>query len=79
MKQACSLETVRASHQKLSVAPSTTFSIMRAGQSAKIREIRQALVDAGCLTLREQARVLRLSRSTTWAVKHDLGGIEGWV
>ena len=37
-------------------------------QSAKIRELRHALVYSGFLTLDEQARCLGLSRSTAWAV-----------
>ena len=40
---------------------------MKAKQCAKIRELRQALVKAGYLTLRRQAESLGLARSTAWA------------
>ena len=43
-------------------------SHMKAMQSAKIRELRQALVDAGVLTLDQQAKSLGLGRSTAWAI-----------
>ena len=41
---------------------------MRAGQANKIRELRQALIDAGFVSLDQQATALGLPRSTTWAV-----------
>jgi hypothetical protein len=41
---------------------------MKARQAAKIRELGQALVDAGFLTLDEQAQALGLARSTTWTI-----------
>ena len=41
---------------------------MKATQCSKIRELRQALVDAGHLTLDQQAKSLGVSRSTAWAV-----------
>ena len=41
---------------------------MKATQCSKIRELRQALVDAGVLTLDQQAKSLGVSRSTAWAV-----------
>jgi hypothetical protein len=41
---------------------------MKDRQSQKIRQIRDALIAAGFLTLDEQAKVLGLSRSTTWTV-----------
>ena len=47
---------------------SLTISHMKAMQSTKIRELRQALVDAGVLTLDQQAKSLGVSRSTAWAV-----------
>ena len=43
-------------------------SHMKAMQSAKIRELRPALVDAGVLTLDQQAKSLGLGRSTAWAI-----------
>jgi hypothetical protein len=41
---------------------------MKARQADKLREIREALIAAGILSLDEQARVLRLPRSTAWTV-----------
>ena len=41
---------------------------MKARQSAKIRELREALVAAGFLTLDDQSKALGLSRSTTWTI-----------
>ena len=43
-------------------------SHMKAMQSTKIRELRPALVDAGVLTVDQQAKSLGVSRSTAWAV-----------
>ena len=40
----------------------------KARQSAKIIELKQALVDAGLVVLDQQAEVLGLSRSTTWTI-----------
>ena len=51
-------------------------------QSFKIREIRQVLIAAGFATLDEQAEVLGLSRSTTWAVlkgDHKCSGLSAGV
>jgi predicted DNA-binding transcriptional regulator AlpA len=42
--------------------------MIKARQSAKIREFAQALVAAGIASLDDQARVLGLSRSTTWTI-----------
>ena len=47
---------------------SRSISQMKATQCSKIRELRQALVDAGVLTLDQQAKSLGVSRSTAWAV-----------
>jgi len=41
---------------------------MRARQTAKIREIREALLAAGYVALDEQAVVLGLNRSTAWSI-----------
>jgi hypothetical protein len=49
-------------------SPLSIYSDMKARQSAKIRELWQALVKAGIGTLDKQAGVLGLSGSTTWAV-----------
>ena len=47
---------------------SPTISHMKAMQSAKIRELRPALVDAGVLMLDQQTESLGLGRSTAWAI-----------
>jgi hypothetical protein len=50
----------------------------RALQSAKITEFGEALIAAGYVRLDEQARVLGLSRSTTWTIiraKHKNSGL----
>ena len=50
-------------------APSPhTVAKMKARQSAKIREIASALVDAGFDTLDGQARILGIGRSTAWTI-----------
>ena len=45
-----------------------SVSEMKARQVAKMREIRDALVAAGCANLDDQAAALGLSRSTTWTI-----------
>jgi hypothetical protein len=54
----------------------------KARQSAKIAEIRDALVAAEFVTTTSQAAVLGLSRSTTWAIfqgTHKGSGLSGSV
>jgi predicted DNA-binding transcriptional regulator AlpA len=51
---------------------------MKARQCVKIKEIGEKLRAAGYLTLRDQAQILGLSRSTTWAVlraNHKASGL----
>ena len=48
--------------------PALTYSDMKAIQCSKIRELRQALVKAGYLTLDQQTESLGLGRSTAWAI-----------
>jgi len=58
--------------------PTSIIANMKAMQSAKIRELRQALADAGLRTLDQQAKCLGLSRSTAWAVlkgNHKCSGL----
>ncbi len=43
---------------------------MKARQAAKIRQLGEALFATGHVHLDEQARVLGLSRSTTWTILH---------
>ena len=55
---------------------------MKARQSAKLRELRQALMDAGFVTLDKQAQVLELSRSTAWTVmsgSHKCTGVSAAI
>jgi hypothetical protein len=49
-------------------SPIRSFEVMRELQSVNIKEVRDALVTAGYRRLDKQARVLGLSRSTTWSV-----------
>src|SRR4051794_40866001 len=47
-------------------------------QNSKIQELGEALADAGFRSLDERARVLDLSRSTTWTIlksKHKSSGL----
>jgi hypothetical protein len=48
--------------------PENDSSERKERQRLKIKEIRAALCEAGHVSLDEQARVLGLSRSTTWAM-----------
>ena len=41
---------------------------MKSRQAAKIRELRQSLIDAGFVTLDQQSEALGLARSTTWTI-----------
>src|SRR5215467_8007356 len=55
---------------------------MKKRQSLKIREIGDALVTEGFITLDEQARALGLSRSTTWTLlqaNHKTSGLSAAV
>jgi hypothetical protein len=64
------------------VTSASCLSAMKERQSAKIAEIREALVAAGFDTLAKQAAVLRLSKSTTWAVlqaHHKSSGLSASV
>lgn len=57
-------------------------SALKARQAAKIREIRSALVDAGYLTVDQQAAALGLARSTAWTVlraNHKASGLSASV
>ena len=55
---------------------------MKARQCAKMRELREALVATGILTLDEQSKVLGLSRSTTWTIlngSHKASGLSAAI
>jgi hypothetical protein len=61
---------------------SGVMSEPKSKQSAKIRELRWALVAAGFLTLDAQARALGLCRSTTWSVlkgDHKASGLSAEI
>ena len=62
--------------------PASISATMKARQSAKIGELRQALRDEGFLPLDQQAAVLGLSRSTAWTVlngNHKASGLSAAV
>jgi hypothetical protein len=54
----------------------------KARQASKIGELKSALIDAGLITLDEQARALGLSRSTAWNIlrnAHKASGISARI
>ena len=60
----------------------TSISEMKARQSLKVREIENALAKAGHTTLDQQARVLGLSRATTWTLlkgAHKSSGLSATI
>ena len=50
------------------LTPALNNSNIKATQCSKIRELRQALVKTGVLTLDQQTESLGLARSTAWAI-----------
>jgi hypothetical protein len=65
------MTTLRSAEANSITAPTITpgvLSEMKARQSAKIRELGQALIDAGVRTLDAQADALGLRRSTAWTI-----------
>ena len=63
-------------------APSSIVARMKGRQCAKIRDLRQALIDAGYQSLDQQATALGLSRSTAWAVlqgHHKASGLSAAI
>ena len=63
-------------------SPASISSNMKARQSAKLRELRQALVNAGFSALDKQAKVLQLPRSTAWTVmsgSHKCSGLSATI
>ena len=63
-------------------SPASIDAATRARQSERIKEIRQALIDAGADTLEKQAATLGLSRSSTWALlqgNHKSSGLRASV
>ena len=64
------------------LAPSSIVARMKGRQCAKIRDLRQALIDAGYQSLDQQATALGLSRSTAWAVlqgHHKASGLSAAI
>jgi hypothetical protein len=55
---------------------------MKARQTAKIRELGDALIASGYVTIQQQAKALGLSRSTTWAIwraEHKASGLSAML
>ena len=48
--------------------PNPSLADVKARQSSKIREIGEALITAGFISLDAQAKVLGLPRSTAWTI-----------
>ena len=62
--------------------PVAKYAGAKARQCAKIWELRQALIEAGFLSLDQQADALGLARSTTWSVlkgAHKASGLSASV
>jgi hypothetical protein len=56
--------------------------VLKARQAAKIKQLGEALIAAGFATLDDQAKVLGLSRSTTWTIlkaNHKSSGLSASV
>jgi hypothetical protein len=71
----------RKSHASSKTNPGL-LSEMRARQLAKIRELGQALIDAGLRTLDAQADALGLRRSTAWTIlktRHKSSGLSAAI
>jgi len=69
-------------HPRPMLTPSSIVAKMKGRQCAKIRDLRQALMDAGYQSLDEQATALGLSRSTAWAVlqgQHKASGLSAAI
>jgi hypothetical protein len=66
------MTTLRSAEANSIAAPTITnpgvLAEMKARQSAKIRELGQALIDTGLRTLDAQTDALGLSRSTAWTI-----------
>jgi len=64
------------------VASAQVASAMKAKQSRKIGEVRDALIAEGLLTLDEQADALGICRSTAWTIltgKHKASGLSATI
>src|SRR5262245_60649063 len=81
IKAACMIKRPQEAIDQTHGYPAT-LAEAKARQSLKIKALRVALIRAGIITLNEQARALRLSRSTTWAVlrgDHKASGLSASI
>jgi hypothetical protein len=65
-----------------SAGPCGSGAEMKARQLSKIKELGDALIATGFLTLNEQAKALGLARSTTWTIlkaNHKASGLSATV
>ena len=63
-------------------APNPSLADVKARQSSKIREIGEALITAGFVSLNAQAKVFGLPRSTAWTIlsaKHKGTGLSARI
>ena len=77
-----SVPASRQQEQSRQASPKVVLAEMRARQRARIRELGDALVDAGLVALDEQAKALGLSRSTTWTIlngSHKASGLSAAI
>ncbi len=77
-------DTFVAAARVRGVQPGSPSSVaeMKARQAAKMREIREALIAEGYVSLDDQAAALGLSRSTTWTImkgNHKSSGLSATV
>ena len=87
VKKNASLESfrdfsVRQREQSFGKRKMLAVADLKARQSAKIRQLGEALVAAGYHGLDDQARVLGLSRSTTWTIlkaSHKSSGLSAAI
>jgi hypothetical protein len=59
-----------------------TIAEAKARQTSKIRELKVALIEAGLISLDQQARALGLGRSTTWKIlsgTHKASGLSAGI
>jgi hypothetical protein len=64
------------------LGPSSIIARMKARQCEKLRDLRQALIDAGFQSIDHQATALGLGRSTAWAVlqgHHKASGLSAAI
>jgi len=77
-----STDSIAHGQEELFPKRSSLVASMKARQSAKIRQIGEALVIAGFAALDEQAQALGLPRSTTWTIlkgNHKSSGLSATI